>query len=160
MLIIACFTSAGVPQLGLSPTIDVWNANTATHDVSGQPMAEIDGGFYSYAFAGYDATKDYTIRCDGTSALPDSERYSYSTNEVQKSTDALSTLITRVLGLSQENFRMMSTTYVANKLTDATLKTYPSAIDANADTNAIASYTISATYDGNGDCDSYKVVKI
>ena len=160
MLIMTYFSQDGVPKTGLSAKIDVWDASDNSHDVNNQAMTEIDGGFYQYEFAGYDTSKDYAIRCDGGVSLPLSERYSYSTNAEQKSVDALSTLITRILGLSQENFRMKDTTYVSNKLTAATLVIYPTAVDAAADTNATASYTVAATYDGLGDCDSYLVTKV
>lgn len=186
MLFITYFTELGVPKTGLIPKIDVWDAADNSHDVNNQNMTEIDGGFYSYEFAGYDATKDYVVRCDGTSALPVDERYSYYTSGDQKATDDLATtlgspadtdiatdivnvqtvvdsnatLIARILGLSQENFVMSATTYVNNKLTVATIKTYPTHADADADTNEIAEYEVTASYDGNGDCDAYKVVKV
>ncbi len=74
------FTASGVPKTGLSPTIDIWKAD-ATQVITAQAMTEIAGGFYKYDFTTYDEDEDYVIRSDGTSTLPDSERYAYSTNE-------------------------------------------------------------------------------
>ena len=69
-------------------------------------------------------------------------------------------LINRVKGLSQENYRIFNPTYDANKnLTSATIKIYDSAGDCNNDYNPLATYTVTATYDSNGNMSTYKVTK-
>jgi len=70
-------------------------------------------------------------------------------------------------GLQQHNFRLRDQVYqqinLGNNnfkyvLTDGTIRLYNNAIDAAADTNHFASYTIAASYDGNGNCTAYSVV--
>ena len=69
--------------------------------------------------------------------------------------------IARALGLSQENFRIKSQVYDANKnMTSATVRLYANAADCEADVNQIAEYTIAATYDAENNCTSYKVKQV
>jgi len=66
----------------------------------------------------------------------------------------------RLLGLLQENFRITNPVFDANNnMTSCTLKIYPTATDCENDTNAIATYTVTATYSGNN-LASYKVKKV
>jgi len=68
--------------------------------------------------------------------------------------------IERILGLSQENYRIFSPTYDArSNLLSGTVKIYPTAADVDADTNAIATYSITATYNAQNQMNSYKVKK-
>jgi len=71
---------------------------------------------------------------------------------VEEITDDLSGIITklnRLLGLSQENYRIFTPTYDGkNNLTSGTIKIYPTAGDVDANTNALAEYQISANYSG------------
>jgi hypothetical protein len=72
----------------------------------------------------------------------------------------LDALIKRALGLVEENCKMTSATYsVTGKQTDAIWKIYPTATDCTNDTNAIATYTMTATYDVDDNLATYKVVK-
>lgn len=74
--------------------------------------------------------------------------------------DTITTAVTRILGLVQENFRLKDQVYDSNgNLTSATIRIYGSAADCNNDENAIAEYTLTATYNAVGECTSYKVVK-
>ncbi len=79
--IVAFFTSAGVPAVGLSPTVRIRELSGNTLVVADEAMVEVGDGFYSYDFAAYDTAVNYAIRCDGTSALSDAERYSWAGNE-------------------------------------------------------------------------------
>lgn len=88
MLLTAFFSDKGVPKLGLTPTIDVWEDDT-THVVNAQNMVEIAGGWYKYDFAGYDESKDYVIRADGGAGLADNDRYCFASNEVGQVTEDL-----------------------------------------------------------------------
>jgi hypothetical protein len=66
-----------------------------------------------------------------------------------------------IKGLVQNNFRILSPSYDAsNNLTTATIKIYPTATDTNNDTNSIASFALSATYDVNNNMATYKVTLI
>jgi len=71
----------------------------------------------------------------------------------------LDALIKRILGMSQENFIISSPSFTDGNMTQCTVKIYPSHADADADTNVVATYTVTATYDGNGDLATYKSVK-
>jgi len=69
-------------------------------------------------------------------------------------------LLTRTLGLSQENYRIFSPTYNdSNNLLSGVIKIYASKTDTDNDINSIASYTMTATYDVNGKMSTYKVTK-
>ena len=82
---------------------------------------------------------------------------------VEEITDDLSgitTKLNRLLGLSQENYRIFDPVYDGkSNLTSATIKIYPSASDVDADTNEIAEYEIIATYTGIR-MTGYKVKKV
>ena len=82
--------------------------------------------------------------------------------EIKAKTDTIQwNDIKRILGLTQENFRLKNLTYDANKsLTSATIRVYANADDANNDQNPIAEYQISTTYDSEGKCTSYLVTKV
>jgi YD repeat-containing protein len=72
----------------------------------------------------------------------------------------LDTEIKRILGLTQENFRITATTYNASGLlTSATTKIYPTKADCDANTNPIATYLLTAVYDVSNNCTSYKMTK-
>lgn len=62
----------------------------------------------------------------------------------------------RVLGLSQENFRMKNQVYDGDgNLTSATVRIYQTAADAQNDVNPIAEYAMTASFAGAGLCTSY-----
>lgn len=64
--------------------------------------------------------------------------------------------VLRILGLSQENFRLIDQIYDNyGNLTSATVKTYSTANDAEDDTNPIAEYQMTATFTGPARCTSY-----
>jgi len=59
-----------------------------------------------------------------------------------------------------ENHRIFSPVYdVNNCLTSATIKIYPTKADVLADTNAIAIYSMVATFDADGKCLTYRMTK-
>ena len=85
---------------------------------------------------------------------------------VEDATDliALNDKLIRVLGLSQENYKIFNPTYVTKNnqacMTSATIKIYPTPADVDADTNAIAEYTVTATFDNSARMTNYKVKKV
>jgi hypothetical protein len=82
MLIKTNFTSNGVPQEGLAPTIRIINLPGQQVEVSGAGMTEnieLTGSYY-YDFATYSITGNYDIRCDGGMALSNYDRYTWGTN--------------------------------------------------------------------------------
>lgn len=67
----------------------------------------------------------------------------------------------RVLGLSQENFRLKDQSYDGDgNLTSATVRIYANATDAQNDQNHIAQYGITATFTGPGLCSGYLMKEI
>lgn len=70
-------------------------------------------------------------------------------------------VVKRILGLSQENYRIFNPVYDNRKnMTAGTIKIYPTSVDVDTDTNVLAEYLISATYDNKNQMTSYKVKKI
>lgn len=83
MLIVSFFTNNGVPQAGLTPTIDIVNADTDTLVVNGAAMASLTQmtHCYIYNFAGAQLETNYVITVDGGAALPNVDRYQFGSNE-------------------------------------------------------------------------------
>jgi hypothetical protein len=169
MWITTYFTENGTPKTGLTPTVDVWKVSDSSQVITAQAMSEVGGGFYKYFFAGYSAQEEYNVRCDGGVGLINQERYTYAGNEgfhddiyeIQQTVTSIETLTRRVLGLSQENYRLFDTSYDVSgqRLTGCTIKLYGSKADADADTNYTARYTMTAVYGMSGQLSDYKVVK-
>jgi hypothetical protein len=77
-------------------------------------------------------------------------------------TAASATLLTqrieRILGLVQENFRLTNQSYDSDgNLVSATMRLFANDTDAQSNTNPIATYAMSATFEGQGICTSYLV---
>jgi hypothetical protein len=80
------YTNNGVPQPGLTPTIDVFeldplNPGTNTQVVTAGATVEIGMGFYRYDFATYNPTRNYVFMFDGGVSLTGCDRYKYGGNE-------------------------------------------------------------------------------
>lgn len=66
----------------------------------------------------------------------------------------------KVLGLVQSNYRLTNQIYNSDGcLTSATISIYNSANDTDSQTNPIATYTITATYNSTGELIDYKVTE-
>lgn len=74
--------------------------------------------------------------------------------------DTIEILVTRILGLTQEDFYVDNTTWDSyhNMLTSR-IRIYSNAGSVGTGSDVIAVYLMNATYDSNGDMESYKVVK-
>ncbi len=69
-------------------------------------------------------------------------------------------LIKRILGLSQSNFRIVSTTYnVDGLLTESIVRIYDTKSDCENNINKIGEYKMNATYDANKRCIDYRMTK-
>jgi len=79
MNISAYFSNSGTPATGLSPVINIRDISDGSLVVTAAAMTEVNDGFYKYAFAGYDSSKDYVILCDGGVALAAADRYAITT---------------------------------------------------------------------------------
>jgi len=68
--------------------------------------------------------------------------------------------ITRILGLTQENYRLMNPIYDSKgNLIEGVIKIYNNPSDLENDQNPIASYKVTAVHDSSGNVTDYKVVK-
>jgi len=77
-------------------------------------------------------------------------------SEVKTETDK----IKYILGLVQENFRILNPIYDAShNLLSATIKIYPTKVDCESDTNAIAIYTMTASYNIANEMVTYQIIK-
>lgn len=69
--------------------------------------------------------------------------------------------VKRMLGLSQENYKITGHVYDANNnLVSAEVKTYPTSTDLGNSTNELATYEMTASYDGQNRLASYEVILI
>lgn len=80
------FTSNGVPQPLLTPTIDIFELHPTnpvlnTLVVNDGAVVEIGQGWYRYNFTTYDPTKNYVFTIDGGATLADCDRYHTGGNE-------------------------------------------------------------------------------
>ena len=85
-VITVLFTSNGLPQIGLTPTIDIYSLDPLnplinTLVVSGGATTEIGMGWYRYDFATYNPTYCYVFTFDGGVTLSDCDRYKYGGND-------------------------------------------------------------------------------
>ena len=86
--------------------------------------------------------------------------FSYGKANDYECVDALFDDVQLILGLVQNNFRITDAVYDSNHLlTSATIKIYANASDCTNDTNAIATYSMTAVYNAENEMTSYKVVK-
>ena len=75
--------------------------------------------------------------------------------------DTMTTLITRILGLVQENFFIDQTNYDSNgNMTQSRIRIYNNASNVGSNTGVIATYNMLASYDSNGNMESYSVDKV
>jgi hypothetical protein len=74
--------------------------------------------------------------------------------------DTMTTLITRILGLTQENFYIDNTAYDSfSNMTDSRIRIYNSASNVGTSSGVIATYVMIAIYDSEGNMTSYNVQK-
>lgn len=83
MLIVSDFWNQGVPQVGLSPTITIYDVSDGSVLINAEVMTEIASGAYKYEFAAYDNSKNYYIVCDGGNTLPLYDRYTHSFSSIE-----------------------------------------------------------------------------
>ena len=164
-------TDGVTPKTGLTianTDIVLWKKGGTTIGTKNSGGAtEISGGFY---YAVFDATDTntlgpmiVTVNVSGALmlrfevAVLTAETFDawFSTGKLATSAD-----MKRALGLGQENFKISSPTFSGTKMTGCTVKIYPTNTDCTNDTNVLATYTITATYDGNGNLATYSSVQV
>jgi hypothetical protein len=156
MLITLQFTNRGTPATGLTPSISAWDLSNDTLQFS-NTMTETPGGIYKYDFSGYDHNVDYSFLVDGGDGLDEADRWQWGGNDLAQVTSELEI----IAGLVQRNQRITNCTYGSNgELLSATLTIYPSAAYAEAESDAITSFSLTATYDGSGNMTDYLVKEL
>ena len=161
MIIEASFTNNGIPATGLSATIRIRELpNTLV--VTDESMIEAGDGTYYYDYIGYDVTKNYSIRCDGSAVLSDSDRYKFAGNENYYEDTASSVWsekisgytvdgtfgkninsdLKRILGLMHENIYIDNPIYDGDgNLTSARVRIYSSATSVGTTNDVICKFT-------------------
>ncbi len=121
-------------------------------------MTEDSGltGTYYYDFVVPNTEEIYIIRV--TSETADNSPFDDELRVINTDLNTLNDIIKRILGLTKENQRIFSPVYSNGYLTSATIKIYETADDCTNDTNALATYSVTATYSGS-EMQTYKVVK-
>lgn len=116
IIITSFFTKRGIPQLGLTPTIRIWEITSTIETLiignpdgtmtevssSGSPPSASDG-FYKFDFTdgiGYDETKTYVVRSDGGIAIPNGERY--QTTQIDSAIELVQIDVTNILDIVDE----------------------------------------------------------
>lgn len=170
MRMLALYTDGGSPVLGLTLAQILFTVksvkksdNSVLTPVNAQAaIAEVGGGLYLYEYAGADPTLyNYAWYAQYTGATEVDGAYVYGESDVEGEVLTVNTLVSRVLGLVQENQYIDNTTFdVDNHMLTARLRTYTDAVSVGTAANVLATYDITATYDVNGDMVTFKVVKV
>ena len=163
----ACVTENGVPKSGLNISCSIqrkrdnlfFNGTDWQADEAWLATTEEREGIYIYPFnqGTYDNSveEEYLVTFkyeDETYEFMECESYVFVNF-------AKADVLERVVGLSQENYRLFDMIYQYGKLISAKMRIYPTADDCSNDTNHIAEYEVTATYEGD-ELRSYKVVKL
>jgi len=78
-------------------------------------------------------------------------------------TDSMQEILLKIKGLTQSNYRIFSPVYTKIKevtvMTSAQIKIYANSSDCNNDNNAIGVFSVVATYDADGNMQTYKVLE-
>jgi len=165
MYILSFFTENGLPKTGLNAIVKVLTIPGGVVVVNNEAMSELGDGFYYYNFAGYDYTKDYAIKSDGSGVLADAERYQVAGNE--SFVDDINSVITenesikRLLGLMHENIFIDNPVYDGdNNLINARVRIYSDAASVGTAVNVIGTYTITSVGSGAGTFTSWAQEKV
>jgi hypothetical protein len=96
MIITAFFSASGTPETGLSPTVNIRRIDTGALVITAGAMSEVGDGFYKYDFVAYSSSLEYSILCDGTSALTGYDRYAIGTLDANNDVLATATSLAAV----------------------------------------------------------------
>ena len=98
---------------------------------------------------------------DTTNLLLDTTDLLVDVDTIITKIDAQSILLNQIAGLTQKNYRIFNQTYnTEGCLTQATIKTYPTALDATNNTNEDYTYEMTASYDVDSRLIDYKVIEL
>tara|TARA_R110000772_G_scaffold2410_4_gene8571 strand:- start:46881 stop:49163 length:2283 start_codon:yes stop_codon:yes gene_type:complete len=98
---------------------------------------------------------------DTTNILSDTTDILVDVDTIITKIDAQSILLNQIAGLTQKNYRIFNQVYDINGcLTESTIKTYPTALDATNNTNEDYTYEMTASYDVDSRLIDYKVIEL
>lgn len=121
---------------------------------------EIGNGIYRLTFIPVDLG-NYSLLIYNNTYFPFGKGESYNCIENVGISNELKAEIKRTLGLVQENYRIFNPSYDKNNnMLNGIIKIYPTANDCENNTNEIAEYQITATYDVKNRMTGYKVIKL
>lgn len=144
----------GSPVTGLAPTYTIYKSVDDSIVNSGN-LNDTGNGVYN-AFYTFTALGQYYIIFTTPSGYTDEINSIFVEQEVAKQTELL-----RSLGLNDENKKILNTVYDANSnLTYAIIRLYPSAVDFVNDTNVMAIYEFTATYNANNEMQTMGVKRL
>ena len=166
MYVTCYFTKDNNPKLELLPLILIINVDTKQIVVNNEEMEEIGAGWYRYNFTLFDSSKNYVIRCDGTTQLSDSERWAWGGND-SLSHDEVDLIlnenekINRILGLVHQNIFIDNTSYDSfGNLISARVRLYSKASSVGTDDDVLSSYILYANCTEGGKFTSWMQIEI
>jgi len=110
--------------------------------------------------ANSDANKDLVLADNATNTTTITTNTDNEIAAIDTKIDAQIVSLNRLLGLTQENQYIDNPVYDGNNaLTSARLRTYSVAGSVGTTSDVLATYTVTSTYDGSGNLETYKVVK-
>lgn len=136
--------SNGIPKPGLSASYIIYKSNDDSVIASGV-LTDVGTGIYKASYTCTALGQFYVIYTTPTGYTDETESF-FVQNETAKANE-----LARVLGLSDENKKILNTVHDSNgSLTSATVKLFPTATDFENNTNVLAEYEYSATYNASG----------
>ena len=149
----------GLPISGLTVNYEIYNSSSDSLFDSGT-LTDLGNGTYKKSI-NFNTLGQFRILY-----LPPSN-YTSEIETILVRIDQLTNIeietdkIKYILGLVQSNFKIINQVHDANNdLISATIKIYPTALDLTNDTNLIQEYEMTATYDGQGRLNFYKVEEV
>lgn len=156
--ILSGFTEINESISGMTDSINIMSEQVENMD---NKLSYLSGTTYEMNQNVIIMTSGFTEINDSISGMTESlDVVSTLVSEMYLSIANMENEIKRILGLSQENFRIVNQSYGSDNLLDsATIKIYSNSSDCDSDINPLATYSMIALYDGSGRLINYKVSK-
>jgi hypothetical protein len=136
------------------------NAIKGTGFVSGTNSLKAQSDLFQDRVTGEVALKEQLVGAGGTENAPAGLGIWDVLGDGSVTMGDLNLSMRRILGLVHENFAIFNQGYDAvNNLISATVRIYDTKTDTEANTNHIAEYTVSATYDSSNRLTNYTMVR-
>ena len=143
----------GDPVTGLSVTYKIYKSEDNSLVTSGS-LTDIGEGVYQNSYT-FNNLGQYRI------LYFTPNKYSNEIETILVVTESISSVVQRILGLVQENFRIFDPVYDSKgNMQTCLVKIYNSATDTDNDNDPIAQYRINATHNSQGFMTAYKSKRI